>query len=100
MPPSCAVAYATWRRSPLGHDAHPVQTRIRAGRDHPGQPVILYRLEARRGGVRILDDREQQVAMIEVPPGADLRRTLAAAGWRIVRGGSQMASQVLVERHK
>lgn len=62
--------------------------------------MTLYRLEPRHGGVRVRDEHEEQVAMIEIPPGSDLRRTLEAAGWRIVRAGSQMAGRVLVERHQ
>lgn len=62
--------------------------------------MSLYRLEPRPGGVRILDEHDEQVAMVEVPPGHDLRRVLEVAGWRIVRGGSGYSGQVLVQRRE
>jgi hypothetical protein len=60
--------------------------------------MALYRVEPRPGGVRILDEYEDQVAMVEIPLGSDVRRVLEAAGRRVVRAGSQAAGRVLVRR--
>lgn len=61
--------------------------------------VYVARVE-RGGTIRIYDDdRKSPVAVVTVLPGANLRRALAAAGWRPAGGSAQHSGRgvLLVE---